>query len=175
MRDELRAFVTDDGNYACADIDFDDKKWHLKLGIDGKKAGWYFFETTTPYGVLKELEAPPTHYWNKAGERKKVGNYDLGARARRYSPSLEELFSGERVYSGIRKDLRERARDHVFGHIGTGCLALSNYSVLREHSWKFWYACIDDFGPECSQVDLVLNIGEQIWRAHYGWPVLCVS
>jgi len=76
------------------------------------------------------------------------------------------------VYSGETNNLKARAREHMSGSSRTACLALSNYPSFLRYEWRFY------FTPCPPEVDLdrskILRVfGEQMWRAKYGWPILC--
>lgn len=159
-------------------IDFTDSAWH-KSRLVPTTAGWYFIETTTPLAVLQGLQAPPNTYLNSKNVVKKTRNFNLKARALEYdkcSP-LQGLWLTTKVYSGMAQNLCSRAREHTFAHRGTFGLALANYHELRNYVWKFWYLTSEPLNP-CSQItadQILLKLGEQIWRAQNGWPMLCAK
>ena len=165
-----------DAPFAKRTIDLKNPNWH-----DGipRKAGWYYLETDTPLHVFLGLASPPKTYANVAGENLPCRNYDLRQRAN----SLADVVGidgrligtpGVRVvYSGMAQSLGDRAREHTFGHWGTAGLALSRYEQLSNFSWVFYFQenCLTSHSAKHDQI--TLKLGEQIWRAHNGWPLLC--
>lgn len=76
------------------------------------------------------------------------------------------------VYSGEAKNIKSRVQAHVAGYSGTGCLALAKYPDFNKYKWWFHYA-VCDFGDKPNDSKLLRTVGEQLWRAKYGWPILC--
>ena len=153
-------------------IDFADKTWYYSQVP--AKPGWYFLETTTPLAVLQRIDAPPAIFLNSKGEEKKTRNFNLGTRALRYDGSkVQEVWLTTKVYSGMARNLCARAREHTFAHPGTASLALANYRELHQYVWEFWYATSETFNQRGAEDETLLRLGEQIWRAQNGWPVLC--
>jgi hypothetical protein len=157
------------------DIDLVDEAWHH--GIPAQ-AGWYFIETDTPSFVLMNLPSPPSEYTNENGKQKKCLNYDIGSRATAMATIGDNALvingAGLRaVYSGMATSLISRARDHTFAHRGTAGLALANYEPLRRFQWRFRY--LQNSVPTLSPAhqEVLLRLGEQLWRATHGWPLLC--
>jgi len=147
-------------------MDFQDDSWRNPLPSG---PGWYFIETNTPPERFKEVGKPK-------GER----HYNIPEKAKKASSSLEQvgacILPSENsfyfVYSGEAKNLKARAREHVSGHDKTGCLALKNYPLLHKYEWNFHFSpCL--FGNDPNESKLVRIFGEQLWRAKYGWPILC--
>lgn len=68
--------------------------------------------------------------------------------------------------------LQARAREHTFPDPGTAGLALSMYPALREYEWLFGYVTLSRFAASVSCPEMVLRLGEQLWRAENGWPLL---
>ena len=146
-------------------MDFQDDSWRNPLPSG---PGWYFIETNTPPHKFFEVGKPK-------GER----HYNIPEKAKA-SLSLEKIGACIRpsensfyfVYSGEAKDLKARAREHVSGHDKTGCLAIRNYPLLHNYKWNFHFSlCL--FGNDPNESKLVRIFGEQLWRAKYGWPILC--
>jgi len=79
------------------------------------------------------------------------------------------------VYSGMAKNLLNRAKQHTFSHPGTAGLALANYQELGGYKWTFHYLpnTIDPISN--AHKIITLKLGEQIWRFNNGWPILCAS
>jgi len=50
---------------------------------------------------------------------------------------------------------------------------LANYQALFAYEWNFHY--IENTLPSASPAhrDITLKLGEQVWRAIHGWPLLC--
>jgi len=162
-------------NYSFVTIDLSNNNWHINIP---SMPGWYFIETDVPISVFVNLSPPPSEYVNDKGETKKCRNYNLSARAKSHSDDIEKNnliinSSGKRVvYSGIHKHLMNRAREHTFAHPGTAALALCRYPELKDYNWVFNYRELSSC-KNFSNADLVLKLGEQMWRAIYGWPLLC--
>jgi len=158
------------------DLRLKNEQWHHGVS---NKSGWYFIETDTPVSVLTALPSPPSEYPNEDGELKKCRNYDIPARAKALASALGEesiviYGKGLRpVYSGMAKNLLNRAREHTFAHPGTAGLALANYQTLYSYEWNFHF--IENTLPYASLAhrNITLKLGEQVWRANYGWPLLC--
>lgn len=162
-----------DSAHSCVQLDLKDANWHVRSGIPNQP-GWYFISTDAPLALL---QAQPL--WDRTYPRAKDGkfvnvkNYDLQERARRCTPQLKKYFSERAAYSGLASKLRSRAKEHTFADPGTGALALSKYEALKEYEWVLHYATLKRFMADCGCNDLVLRLGEQLWRAKHGWPVLC--
>ena len=173
---ELKSLI--ESEFTTKEMNLEDKKWHAEIP---NKAGWYFIETNTPLEVFLQLNSPPSEYTNNKGELKKCKNYNLASRT---EALVESLISSkiiiEReglrpIYSGISKNLLNRAREHTFAHKGTAALALFNYNVLKQYKWTFNYK--ENTLPFSTNKhrNIILKLGEQIWRANNGWPILCSS
>ncbi len=142
-----------------------DDSWLVSIPSN---SGWYFIETDTPLRVFEQVDPPEGKY-----------NYNLPKKIRA-SALLQELgiciLPLENpfyiAYSGEARHLRNRAKEHVFGHPTTYCLALSNYSVLNHYNWRFHFA-ICQYGSNRKDSKVLRNYGEQLWRAKHGWPILC--
>lgn len=161
--------------FSCKEIDLRNNQWHI--GIPNR-AGWYFIETNAPLDILTKLPAPPSIYTNDDGKEKMCRNYNISARAQALIAIADSgiVISGTEfryVYSGMAKNLLNRAREHTFGHRGTAGLALANYPELLLYRFKFHY--LENSIPKLSSAhaDVTLKLGEQIWRASNGWPILC--
>ena len=147
------------------EIDFQNDKWRTPIPSN---PGWYFIETNTPPDVLKNVGLPKgqRHYnipdkVNASLSLKVFGACIL--------PSKSPFYF---VYSGEAKNLKARAREHLSGHPKTGCLALVNYPLLQKYKWKFHFS-LCDFDNDENENKLIRTYGEQLWRARYGWPILC--
>jgi len=170
----LKSLLT--SKFSGRSIDLKNEQWHH--GVPNK-SGWYFVETDAPLSVLTALPSPPSEYTNEDGELKKCRNYDIPARAKALASALgEESIVISRkglrpVYSGMAKNILNRAREHTFAHQGTAELALANYQALFAYEWNFHY--IENTLPSASLAhrDITLKLGEQVWRAIHGWPLLC--
>jgi hypothetical protein len=79
------------------------------------------------------------------------------------------------VYSGHAGNLHARAREHLNGHPKTGCLALQQYSGLHSFAWEYRFAALPDWVAHNGGNRALRSIGEQLWRAHHGWPLLCTE
>lgn len=170
---ELCEFLSRD--FTRVKIDFSSRNWHVQAKIPSG-SGWYYIQTNTPFDILARQSLWARQYDRpKAGVRADVKNYDLQARCARFAPSLTEYWNTERVYSGLASNLQARAREHTFVDPGTGGLALARYSELHEYDWYFHYAALDAFMPNCSNPDVLLLLGEQVWRSRNGWPILCAE
>ena len=161
------------GEYKQVGISFDDNKWHLKGKIPNE-AGWYFIKTDAPIEVIKRQNIwAETYRLKKSGLETRVKNYNLQKRANRHTCNLSPYWNTNEVYSGLASNLMSRAREHTFGNPGTGSLCLSRYSELKEYTWTFNYLTLKGFILECESTDMILHLGEQIWRVENGWPILC--
>lgn len=157
------------------EIDLKNTSWHLTIP---NKAGWYFIETNTPPEVFVGLSSPPSEYVNESGEMKKCRNYNIPMRVQslHLAQQVGFIISSPEirpVYSGMAKKLRDRAREHTFGHQGTAALALANYSDLHQYKWIFSFKENLNGANSPAHADIALKLGEQMWRATYGWPILC--
>ncbi len=72
-------------------------------------------------------------------------------------------------------NLQARAREHTFADPGTAGLALSKYPELIGYEWIFGYITLRRLAPRVSCQDMMLRLGEQVWRARNGWPLLCAD
>jgi len=174
MLDELTEFVTNLENYTIVPIDFDDNAWHVTAQI-AAEPGWYFFTTSTPRDVFTETPLWAQQAPNANGALVDVRNNDLQERAAQYYDELAGIFSDVAVYSGhaCGVSVQQRAKQHTFPDPQTAGLALGRYPQLRDYNWQFHYAYLSDFMAECPNPKTVLELGEQVWRANFGWPVLC--
>lgn len=175
---ELRALLQ--APFTQREIDFTDAQWHI--GIPSE-SGWYFIQSDAPAQVLSNLPSPPAFYLNDEGERKKCKNYDIRTRAMSLAEiaGLQSVVLGgsviRTVYSGKTKNLLNRAREHTFSHPGTAGLALAKdeYLPLRNYTWSFHYQCNTRPYVSLAHRDVILKLGEQIWRSNNGWPLLCAG
>lgn len=168
---ELREFLN--GEYIRVAIEFDTPGWHTRANVPGAQ-GWYYIETNTPLETLSRQSLWARQYTTKKeGKLADVKNYNLQTRCARFDASLAEYWNTDFVYSGLASSLQSRAREHTFADPGTGGLALSKYPELHEFEWHFCYRTLDKFMPECPCPGVLLLLGEQVWRAQNGWPILC--
>lgn len=164
-----------DGYYSCVQIDLCDKDWHTKAEIPSE-SGWYFIRTNSPIQVLCKQELwSETYVTKRKGEIRRVSNYNLAQRARRFSTDLASFWNTTEVYSGMASDLLARAREHTFPDPGTAGMALSRYPQLQAYEWVFGYITLKRFRANSSCNDMLLHLGEQLWRSKHKWPVLCAE
>lgn len=163
------------GFYSYASIDLQDKKWHEKANIP-PVPGWYFIRTNATVSLLCEQKLwSDTYITKRQGQTKPVKNYNLATRASRFNQDLSSFWNVAEVYSGMATDLMARAREHTFPDPGTAGLALSRYPALMDHEWLFGYVTLSRFIENASCNEMLLRLGEQIWRSKYGWPLLCAE
>ena len=169
--DALRSYI--EGQYVSVAIDLCDADWLARAEVPAEP-GWYYIETTAPLDVLARQTLWQRRYTQKrSGRVVSVKNYDLVVRCAQYDPALAGYWNTRFVYSGRASNLRARAREHTFADPGTAGLALSRYPELADYEWSFNYRTLAQFMPECSNPAGLLLLGEQVWRAKNGWPVLC--
>lgn len=162
-----------DSHASCVAIDLTNRSWHLNRNI-GAVPGWYFIRTDAPVDVLRRQTLSPRTYVTKGGKEKKVGRYDIAARAARFTDDMQPYWNTTEVYSGLAKSLQDRAREHTFPNDpGTIGLALGLYPELASYTWTFGFIRLDRLAAPASGQDLLLKLGEQAWRARNGWPLLC--
>jgi hypothetical protein len=160
---------------SCTAISLIDSSWHTQANVPNE-AGWYFIRTNCPVAVLKQQ-----HLWDqtyttaRSGMSARVKNYDIASRAQRFKEDFADYWNIVEVYSGMASSLQARAREHTFANPGTAGLALSRYVALREYEWTFGFVTLRRFNPTVSRQDMLLHLGEQIWRAKNGWPLLCAA
>jgi len=148
------------------EITFHSDAW--REGIPSKP-GWYFVETDMPPEKFKDVRGPG----------KNSAHYNIPERVKE-SLALEQFNAcippGRRffyiVYSGETANLRARAREHVSGHPKTACLALESYPFLCKYKWFFCFL-LCEVGENSKESKLLRTVGEQLWRAKNGWPILC--
>lgn len=164
-----------DGTYSSVQIDLRNDKWHRHGGIPSKP-GWYYISTNAPVSLLQQQPLWSSTY-PRAKDQKivKVNNYDLQQRASRYADSLSPYFNTKGVYSGLASSLLSRAREHTFADPGTAGLSLSKYAALHDYEWIFHFVTLSRFMADCHCKEILLRLGEQLWRAKHGWPVLCAE
>jgi len=164
-----------DGVSCCVQIDFSNKSWHTAAKIPSE-AGWYFIRTDAPVEALREQTLWATTYIKKKNsETANVNNFNIAERARRFSTDLSSYWNTSEVYSGMAANLQARAREHTFADPGTGGLALSRYPQLNQYEWLFGYFTLKRMCPNCSCKDMLLRLGEQLWRSKHRWPLLCAE
>ena len=146
-------------------MSFETDNWRNKIP---SSPGWYFIETDTPPEIFKNVGSPvgQQHYDipKKVLESLTLKNYDACI-----LPTDNPFYF---IYSGEAKNLKARAREHYSGHEKTGCLALKRYPLLHKYEWNFHYS-LCPFVNDPNDNKLVRIFGEQLWRAKYGWPILC--
>lgn len=170
---ELTSYL--DSPPSSVPIDLRDPKWHVRGAIPSE-SGWYYISTNTPLEILQRQRLPnPTYVTAREGKVAKVKNYDLGARASRHVPQFAQYFNVKGVYSGLASDLLARAREHTFSDPGTGGLALSRYPDLFDWQWSFHYVTLRRFAVDNRCDEILLRLGEQLWRSKHGWPILCAE
>lgn len=133
--------------------------------------GWYAIETNAPLEVLAQCPVPAAgslHYL--IAKRLRNAEYMLGQGAVIVPASLGAPYI---VYSGEHGDLKARAREHIRGSKGTGCLSLSQYEVAKSYQWTFHYRPCEEHAPGSEGNKTLRNYLEQKWRAENGWPILC--
>lgn len=164
-----------DSMHSSVQIDLRNDRWH-RLGGIPNKPGWYYISTNAPIGILQKQSLwSATYLRAKDGEIAKVRNYNLQQRANRYSDSSSHYFNTKGVYSGLASKLQARAKEHTFADPGTGGLALSKYPTLHDYEWIFHFVTLSGFTTDYQCKDVLLRLGEQVWRSKYGWPVLCAE
>lgn len=170
MDKEACALVTRiEAGLLATDIDLASRTW-----LDGIPSvpGWYWLETDCSLAVLERLGQPKglSHYNIPGRVRSARCLIDLGFAI---VPADDTLYV---VYSGHAKNLRSRAREHVFGHSKTACLGLSKYlKTLKSYQWRFRYAPLSTVQHTPCDDERLRAFGEQAWRAKHGWPVLCAE
>ena len=170
--DTLRSYI--EGPYVSVAIDLRNESWHARARVPAEP-GWYFIETSAPLEVLARQALWQRRYTQMSGKVVAVKNYDLAARCARYDPAHARYWNTRFVYSGRTSNLQARAREHTFADPGTAALALSHYPELADYDWSFNYRTLAQFMPDCPNPAVLLHLGEQIWRAKNGWPVLCAG
>lgn len=146
-------------------IDFFDDSWRNPLPSG---PGWYFIETNTPPDKFKKIDKPKGKYHYNIPKKVQASS-SLEQLGECILPSQSPFYF---VYSGEAKNIKARAREHVSGHQKTFCLALKNYPMLLKFTWNFHFSPCH-FGNDPNENKLVRIFGEQLWRAKYGWPILC--
>ncbi len=145
---------------------FQDDDWRVPIP---SKPGWYFIETDTPPEVFKGVRSPSTGHRHYNIPEKVKTSLSLSKHGACILPTDNPFYF---VYSGEAKNLKARAREHMSGHPKTGCLALINYPKLHNYTWKFHFVLCPNVG-DLKENKILRTFGEQVWRAKYGWPILC--
>ncbi|MFC5511086.1 hypothetical protein ACFPOU_08095 [Massilia jejuensis] len=133
--------------------------------------GWYAIETDAPLDVLAKCPVPAAggrHYL--IAKRLQDAQFLMEQGAVIVPASEGALYI---VYSGEHGDLKARAREHIRGSKGTGCLSLSQYEVAAAYRWTFYYRPCEVHVPGSAGNKTLRNYLEQKWRAENGWPILC--
>ena len=146
-------------------MNFQGDDWRISIP---SKPGWYFIETDTPPEVFKDVGPPVGQRHYNIPEKVKT-SLSLSKFRACILPKGNAFYF---VYSGEAKNLKARAREHMSGHPKTGCLALINYPRLRSYTWNFHYALCPNIDA-LNENKILRTFGEQVWRAKYGWPILC--
>lgn len=155
-------------DFASLDMDFFSEAWR---GIIPSGPGWYAIETNAPLSALAQVPLPldqGSHYPIAQRVRDSQFLIESGAAIVPAEEGASYI-----VYSGEHGNLKARAREHVRGHIGTGCLALSQYEIATKFRWRFHYRPCEAHVPAAAGNKMLRNYLEQKWRAENGWPVLC--
>jgi hypothetical protein len=162
-----------DSHASCVSIDLSDPLWYSRWDIPNTP-GWYFIRTDAPVEVLcRQNRWIDTYVTKRKGETRPTKNYDIAARAFRYTDDLKEYWNTTEVYSGMASTLRARAGEHTLPDPGTAGLALGRYPELAYYNWTFGFIRLDRFGTPAAGQDMLLRLGEQAWRVRNGWPLLC--
>lgn len=172
--EKMRDLVSHLEGYAsCVNIDLQNRSWHTDASIPASP-GWYFIRTTAPIEVLQDQQLwAATYTKKKSGALARVKNYDIAERAGRFRSEHAEYWNCSEVYSGMASKLRNRALEHTFPDPGTAGLALYRYPELAAYEWLFCFVTFERFKYSTAAPEMFLRLGEQIWRAKNGWPVLC--
>jgi hypothetical protein len=132
--------------------------------------GWYTVRTTATLEQLLPLRP-----------RRGTAHYHIRKRLERIGPLAERgLTAGHDgdgrlpVYSGHAKNLKARVQSHLNGHAKTGCLSLLQYAeALHGTEWSFRFTPVSAVAGDMTDCEPIRILGEQLWRARFGWPVLC--
>lgn len=164
-----------DSTHSSVQIDLRNSRWHRDGGIPNQP-GWYYISTDTPIELLQRQHLWSTTY-QRARDHKtaKVRNYDIQRRAGRFTNNLAPYFNTRGVYSGLASKLLARAKEHTFADPGTAGLALAKYPELFDFEWIFHFVTLHRFMADCQCNEVLLHLGEQVWRSKHGWPVLCAE
>jgi hypothetical protein len=170
---DLAAYL--DGAHSSVQVDLRNNAWHRRRGIPSEP-GWYYISTDAPVEILQRQSLWSTTYLRAKDQKQvPVRNYNLQLRASRYSSDLATYFNTAGVYSGLASSLRARAREHTFADPGTGGLALARYPELFDYEWIFNFVTLKRFMKDCQCNEVILRLGEQLWRSKHGWPILCAE
>ena len=158
---------------SCVQVDLTDPWWYSRWDIN-RGPGWYFIRTDTPVEVLCRQRLWCASYIPRQAEVSRLTrNYNIAGRASRYADNTKENWNVNEVYSGMAMSLIDRAREHTFTGPGTAGLALGRYPELAKYSWTFGFLRLDRMDAPPSGHEVLLRLGERIWRASNGWPLLC--
>lgn len=158
---------------SCVQIDLTDPWWYSRWDIK-RQPGWYFIRTDAPIEVLQRQQPwCETYFTKRARETRTTKNYNLAQRAARFTEDMRAYWNIHEVYSGMASSLADRAREHTFPDPGTAGLALGKYPELAAYNWTFGFIRLERFNAVPSGQDMLLRLGEQVWRAKNGWPLLC--
>lgn len=151
----------------CLKMDFQNDTWREDLPSD---PGWYFIKTNTPPEIFRDVDKPTGKKHYNIPEKVEASLYldEISAYCIRQPPKKSFYF----VYSGEAQNLKARAREHLSGPNGCGCLALKNYPELHKYKWEFHYSLCNS-ANDPKENKLLRIFGEQLWRSKHGWPILC--
>lgn len=133
--------------------------------------GWYAIETDAPLSALRAFPLPVAE-----GRHYRIAKrLDDAAFLIEQGAVIVPAEDGHRyvVYSGEHGNLKSRAREHIRGHKGTGCLSLLQYELAHRYAWTFHYRTCEEHLPGSCGNKMLRNYLEQKWRAENGWPILC--
>lgn len=144
----------------------DDDSWLASIPA---VPGWYFIETNTPPKVFRAVDPPEEEgYDNIPAQATAV----LAYRYFGVCVLPTEKNPSYIVCAGETKNLKARAKTHMYGHPKAGGLALAAYPVLRNFGWRFLFS-LCDFSEIPNESKLLRIAGIELWRSQYGWPILC--
>lgn len=155
-------------DFECIEMDFGGTAcWSSVPAVPG----WYAIETDAPLDALSKCPVPAAGGRHSVIARRLQDAQLLVEQGAVIIPARE----GARyiVYSGEHGDLKARAREHIRGSAGTGCLSLAQYDIATAYSWTFFYRTCEAHMPGSQGNKTLRNFLEQKWRAENGWPILC--
>ncbi len=146
-----------------------DGQWNRERANIPTCGGWYWIRSTTPIATFGGLAQPHGNHYN-IPERVTYNQYLINSGIVLLPQRRDSLYV---IYSGEAKNLRSRAREHRHGNVGTACLGLASYGLLRNERWLFCFVSRQDIFPYCDDDKALRVYGEQLWRSLNGWPILC--
>lgn len=100
--------------------------------------GWYLIKTNTPIGILQSVGEPQ---YEKHINIPKTTDETVRLQGITIKPIGNEEYV---VYSGKAgtksSNLNARASAHFKGHSQTNCISISDYKILLNFDWSFFYA-----------------------------------